>query len=90
MKRCDADGRIIDSIPRERAWVMETPQVFRRALLVAAYEKVLKDGALVTDEVSALQHLGHEVRVVPHALPNLKITFPGDLALAESLLTTIA
>lgn len=86
LKRADADGCITDSIERNGVWVMETPQVFERALLVSAYEKVLRESLLVTDEVSAMQSLGVPVRVVENASPNLKITFPADLVLAEKLL----
>jgi 2-C-methyl-D-erythritol 4-phosphate cytidylyltransferase len=40
----------------------------------------------VTDEVSAVQLLGRQVIVVENAEPNFKITYPGDLGLAESVL----
>ena len=90
MKRCDADGRIVDSIERENAWIMETPQVFERSLLENAYRAVLADNVLVTDEVSALQHSGVEVCVVENSTPNPKITFPGDLPLAEGLMAVRA
>jgi 2-C-methyl-D-erythritol 4-phosphate cytidylyltransferase len=86
LKRCDETGRIVDSIERTGAWIMETPQVFRRELLVEAYEHVLREKLLVTDEVSAVQALGHDVYVVDNPEPNLKITYPADLALAERLL----
>ena len=65
---------------------METPQVFDRELLMTAYEHVLGSELLVTDEVSAVQALGEPVFVVENTSPNLKITFPADLALAEKLL----
>lgn len=86
LKRADSNGCITDSIERSGAWVMETPQIFDRALLVQAYEKVIRDRLLVTDEVSAMQALGVPVHVVENTSPNLKITFPADLALAEKLL----
>jgi 2-C-methyl-D-erythritol 4-phosphate cytidylyltransferase len=86
MKRCDAEGRIIGSIERNDAWAMETPQVFQRELLLQAYQAVLRDQVLVTDEVSAVQHIGIDVRTVMNAQPNLKITYPADLELAERLL----
>ncbi len=82
LKRCDSDGRITESIDRANAWIMETPQVFRRDLLVRAYDAVLRDGVRVTDEVSAVQHLGEPVFVVENAEPNPKITFPADILLA--------
>jgi len=83
LKRCDGDGRITDSIDRANAWIMETPQVFQRELLVRAYEAVIRDSLLVTDEVSAVQHLGAPVFVLENAEPNPKITFPADILLAQ-------
>ncbi|TDU80965.1 2-C-methyl-D-erythritol 4-phosphate cytidylyltransferase [Prosthecobacter fusiformis] len=86
LKRADAQGRITDSLDRTGVWVMETPQVFQRDLLITAYEAVIRDGALVTDEVSAVQHVGEVVTVVENTSPNPKITFPADLNLAERFL----
>ncbi len=83
LKRCDSTGRIIDSIDRTNAWIMETPQVFQRDLLVKAYDAVLRDGLQVTDEVSAVQHLGASVFVVENFELNPKITFPADILLAQ-------
>ena len=83
LKRCDSTGRIIESIDRANAWIMETPQVFQRALLVRAYDAVIRDGLLVTDEVSAVQHLGESVHVVENFELNPKITFPADILLAQ-------
>lgn len=87
LKRTDESGCITESIDRVGAWIMETPQVFRRELLVSAYEKVLRENLLVTDEVSAVQALGSRVHVIENTEPNLKVTFPADLALAEKLLS---
>jgi 2-C-methyl-D-erythritol 4-phosphate cytidylyltransferase len=86
LKRADAAGRVTESIDRSGVWVMETPQVFQRDLLVRAYQEVLRDNALVTDEVSALQRLGTPVLLVENIRPNPKITFPADLDLATRLM----
>lgn len=86
LKRVDERGVITGSIDRDGAWIMETPQVFERLLLCRAYESVVADGALVTDEVSAVQRLGVDVFVVENPLPNPKITFAADLRFAEQLL----
>jgi len=85
LKRTDEQGVISDSIPREDAWIMETPQVFDRNLITQAYEEVIQDEVLVTDEVSAAQYLGAQVTVVGNPSPNPKITFPADLELAARL-----
>lgn len=86
LKRVDARGVITGSIGREGAWIMETPQVFERTLLCDAYERVVQDNVLVTDEVSAVQHAGAEVFVLDNPSPNPKITYPTDLVFAERLL----
>ena len=86
IKRTDADGVVRESVSRDNLWAMETPQVFSRALLQQAYKEVLEDGAVVTDEVSALQWIGMDVRVMANDRPNPKITFSGDLVLAEAAL----
>ena len=86
LKRADAAGRVCGSVDRAGLWIMETPQVFARPLLVQAYEAVLREGVLVTDEVSALERLGHPVWLVDNPTPNPKITWPPDLAVAERLL----
>ena len=88
LKRVDARGVIIGSVDREGAWVMETPQVFARTLLCEAYDRVVREGLLVTDEVSAVQHAGGDVFVIENPEPNPKITYPADLAYAERLLKT--
>ncbi len=74
------------AIDREQLWSMETPQVFRTTLLRAAYQQVLTAQRIVTDEVSAVQLSGHPVQLVLSPSPNLKITYPSDLPLAEWLL----
>lgn len=85
MKRGDADG-IVATVPRDQLWHALTPQMFRLGLLARALEVALAEQAIVTDEASALERLGHRPRLVEGARDNLKITFPDDLALAEALL----
>jgi len=86
VKRSDASDCNIGSISREHLWLMETPQVFATALLREAYTKISADHLTVTDEVSALEALGVQVKFIESHHPNLKITTPADLALAEASL----
>jgi 2-C-methyl-D-erythritol 4-phosphate cytidylyltransferase len=86
LKRVDGRGVIAGNLEREGAWVMETPQVFERALLCRAYDSVVREGMPVTDEVSAVQQVGGEVFVLDNPHPNLKITYPADLELAAKIL----
>ncbi len=85
LKRADSSCLSLpEHIERERLWAMETPQIFDRALLERAYERVRAEGLRVTDEVSAVEALGVSTRLVAGG-PNPKITLPGDLELALRL-----
>lgn len=86
MKRGDEQDFCAESVSRENLWFMETPQVFSLPLLKRAYQIVIDAGWVVTDEVSAMEAAGMRTRFIEAAHPNLKITTPADLALAEALL----
>jgi 2-C-methyl-D-erythritol 4-phosphate cytidylyltransferase len=85
-KRCDRQGRVIETIPRDQLWLAQTPQVFRCGLIRRAYEKALADGVEVTDDAAAVERLGEPVEVVQSPRPNPKITSPEDLRFAKWLL----
>ena len=82
LKRADARHLITGSIDREGLYAMQTPQIFARELLLEGYRKVAANNLPITDEVSAVEALGHNVVVVPNNDFNFKITFPSDLELA--------
>ena len=87
LKRVGEDGFICGSVDRERMYALQTPQIFTRELLERAYDAILSRNIAVTDETSALDHIGQEVAIVSNDDFNFKITFPNDLVLAESILT---
>jgi 2-C-methyl-D-erythritol 4-phosphate cytidylyltransferase len=87
IKRADEHGAICETIDRNQVWIMETPQVFRRDLIIKAYEKVMESGELVTDEVSAMQLIQQPVYLCENREVNSKITFPSDLHYAERFLS---
>jgi 2-C-methyl-D-erythritol 4-phosphate cytidylyltransferase len=82
-----ADGAIITStIPRERVVQAQTPQGFRYELIQRAFSSAAADGFTGTDEASLVERMGESVWVVMGSPRNIKITTPGDLALAEYLM----
>lgn len=85
IKRADVNGFSLEGVDREGLWHTETPQTFKTSLLQNAYAKVKEQGLVVTDEVSAVETLGTPTKLVLSSTPNLKITHPADLALAEAL-----
>jgi 2-C-methyl-D-erythritol 4-phosphate cytidylyltransferase len=60
--------------------------VFRADLLAEAIEKAAAESFRATDDAQLVERLGVRVRVVEGRSSNLKITRPGDLAVAEAWL----
>jgi 2-C-methyl-D-erythritol 4-phosphate cytidylyltransferase len=79
LKRSDSDGRACATVPRTGLWSAQTPQMFRYGLL----KKALEACADVTDEAGAIEAMGLAPKLVPGSARNMKVTLPGDLALAE-------
>lgn len=85
------EPRAQHTVDRAGKWAAQTPQIFRLGLLQPALTAALADpgtAAAITDEASAIEMLGHQPRLVPGAYDNFKVTWPGDFALAERLLST--
>jgi 2-C-methyl-D-erythritol 4-phosphate cytidylyltransferase len=76
--------KINQTLPRERCWLAQTPQVFRRDIAEKIHAKARAKG--FTDDASIAEFLGYSVRLVPGSYENIKITTPEDLVLAEKIL----
>ena len=83
VKRTDDEGRVMTTVSRHGLWRALTPQIFPIGVLRGALQRALADGVEVTDEASAVEHAGGKPRMVAGHADNIKITVPGDLALAE-------
>ena len=81
------EAGFVKSTPdRSALRAVQTPQVIDRDLLLGALEKAEKEGTAVTDDCSAVEHIGMKVRLVEGEERNLKVTTPLDLKIAELLL----
>lgn len=76
-----ADGRIVETVPREGLFRAQTPQAFRYAALREAHRA---GDAGATDDAALLEAAGLPVALVPGAESNVKITWPEDLARVEA------
>ena len=86
IKKHSDDGHL-KSLDRSKLWAMETPQVFSRELIDAAYAKVAKKKLHITDDASAVELLNHPVALLENTHANPKLTTPADLPWFEYLLT---
>jgi 2-C-methyl-D-erythritol 4-phosphate cytidylyltransferase len=85
LKKVDQQLRVTATMPREGLWLAQTPQVFRRDLILKAYSERSK-AVGITDDAQLVEALGHPVHVVAGSTTNLKITTHDDLLVAEAVI----
>ena len=87
LKRVGPDKNIQETVPRDTLWEAQTPQVFRRQLLIDAYAR--RGNFTATDDAQLVERLPHPVAVVQCSAMNLKITSKDDLRLAGAVLKVL-
>ncbi len=77
-------GGVVTATPdRSRLQAVQTPQVFDVDLLRGALKKAKDEGAEITDDCSAVERMGMNVKIVEGDERNIKVTTPIDLKVAE-------
>jgi len=85
------DGEAAErTLDRSRLWAAQTPQVFRRTLLLELLERAEREGFSPTDDAALHERYVGPVPLVRGTPGNLKLTTPEDLALARALLAARA
>jgi 2-C-methyl-D-erythritol 4-phosphate cytidylyltransferase len=92
LKRAGEDMMIAGTVDRAGLWRAETPQAFHAAALRSAVAAAGRAGTLAaaTDCASMVEADGGRIRIVPSTAPNMKVTTPADLLVAEALLAAAA
>ncbi|ADO44612.1 MAG: 2-C-methyl-D-erythritol 4-phosphate cytidylyltransferase [Hydrogenobacter thermophilus] len=81
-----AGHMVIKTIDRSNVWLSQTPQAFVRKVLLECHFKARNEGFYATDDAALLERYGFKVGVVEGSFWNIKITYPEDLYVAETLL----
>lgn len=87
LKRVD-DRAITATVARAGLWQAQTPQAFRRELLVAAHQHAVSERIAATDDADLVERTGAHVEVVEAATINIKITTQSDLAIVEAIVAS--
>ena len=86
IKLAGEDGFVMGTPPRRNLWAVQTPQVFRFDIIAEAHRAQSRLEDLATDDALLVEKLGYKVKLYMGSYDNIKITTPGDLALAGILL----
>lgn len=87
LKRVDGGRHVTETVSRENLWQAQTPQIFRRQLLLDAY--AARGEFQATDEAQLVERLGEPVAVIEGWPMNIKITTFADFKLAEALVDAL-
>lgn len=90
IKIVESDGYIASTPDRAKLWSIQTPQAFRRELIIASHEEAEAAGFLGTDDAMLVERRGIPVKIVEGDYDNIKITTPEDLPRAELILRRYA
>ncbi len=83
IKAVSAEGWVESTPPRAQLRAIQTPQLFDRIRLLAAYEQARAEGFAATDDAMLYEKYAGRVKVVDTTWDNLKITTPEDWAWAR-------
>ena len=83
VKLRDDQGFVDSTVPRQRVWLAQTPQIFRADWIRRAHEEARTTGAESTDDAMLVEQLGLRVHLVSGDPTNRKITTPEDREWAE-------
>ena len=94
IKIADEEEFEVQTPNRRTVWAVQTPQVFKRELIMEAYgtlianlEQLKAEGIEITDDAMVVETMLHKkVKLVKASYENMKLTTPEDMKLAESLL----
>jgi len=86
IKVCNSENIAVDTPDRSTLWQIQTPQTFRRELIMKAYEQAKEDGFVGTDDASLAEYSGYPVKVIMGSYRNIKITTKEDLLIGEAFL----
>jgi len=86
IKTVSPQGEVRTTLDRTALWAVQTPQAFRRDILIRAFERARDEGFYATDDAALVERTGVPVRIVDGSYENIKITTPEDLVLGEAIL----
>lgn len=89
LKRVDEAGNFVSStIDRAGLWEAQTPQVFKKDVLIEGLSKFSSDQEAPTDDSMLVETVAN-VKVTKSSSSNLKLTSPEDLRIAEGFLSSL-
>lgn len=89
VKVVSKEGFVSRTLKRDALWHIQTPQIFKKALIMRAYRDGMARKLYGYDDATFVEHLGKKVKVIEGSPYNIKITTPEDLVVAQGILSQL-
>lgn len=89
VKEADEDNLVAKTLPRERIYLIQTPQGFKFELIKTAHQQAKSLKWRANDDATLVEKMGIPVKIIPGEESNIKITTSFDFQIAEILLKQI-
>ncbi len=86
IKIINEEGFVKDTPKRENLWLVQTPQTFKKEIILQAHQKREIENLSVTDDAMLVEALGGRVKMIRGSYENIKITTPEDLEIGQAIL----
>lgn len=80
------NGMITETLNRDELCLIQTPQGFKRNIILTAHEKAKRDGFFATDDAMLSEHAKIPVKLTEGSRENIKLTFKKDIFLAKEII----
>ncbi len=84
IKVCNGN-KVLNTLKRENLWAVQTPQGFKKDIILEAHKKALENNYIGTDDTSLIENMGLIVEIVEGNYNNIKITTKEDINIAKML-----
>ena len=86
IKLVDDKGMVTSTVDRDKAVLIQTPQIFSSDFIKAALTRAAEKDMVLTDDCAAAEAIGMNVFTVEGDAENIKLTTPLDMLVAEKIL----
>ncbi len=77
---------VATTLGKDAVYLTQTPQIFRREELLAAYRKAYEESVDAPDDAYLMESMDIPVKILPGTRENIKVTSPLDLRVVETLM----
>ena len=86
IKVTDKNGFVINTLERSTLWAVQTPQVFKKDIILEAHKRAQELDIEATDDAMLVESLGYKLKLIEGSYENIKLTTPEDVIIARALI----